>query len=249
MPSNLLRLVRLSMKVCEEARQLSERAERWAYLLLTVSLSWLRRRLINGRLFVQQARITPGFWKKKMIGDLQLMCEHEDTSRSGNQYGSFLHCRACSMRLQYLTVDERSRAQARRGLDKPRRKPGTTSWSEWDQQRPKKPAEQRFNTEGRYPTRTSPTSTKQGSASAPRPNLEQALIEMMRCQQEGMQVLSTQLQHVAMQQADSAMALTQTMSSLQQSMEAIAERPRKKSAGHQDPAQEFHICSGSDIER
>ena len=110
--------------------------------------------MINGRIFIQQARITPEFWRKKAIGDLQLLCQHENTKCSGNQHGSFLHCRKCDMRLQYLTVDERNRAQARKDSNESRKKSGSTSWSEWTQQRPKKPAELELNTEGRSPART-----------------------------------------------------------------------------------------------
>ena len=225
---------------CEEMQQPSELAERWASLLLAASLCWLRRRLINGRIFIQQASIsTPDYWEKKMISDLQLQCEHEGTKRSGNQHGSFLHCRKCGMRLQYITVDERNRAQAKKDRNKSsRKKPGTTSWSEWDQQRPKKPAEPELNTEGRCPTRTSPTSATRGSASSPQSGLEQALIAMMTSQQEGMQVLSSQLQCMAKQQADSATALAQTMSSLQQSMVDITGKPRKKPATQQEIAQD-----------
>ena len=234
------------MKACEEVQQPSERAEHWASLLLAASLYWLRRRLINGKTFIQQARITPEYWKKKVISDLQLQCEHEDTRRSGNQHGSFLHCRKCGMRLQYITVDERSRAQARKDRNESRKKSGTTGWSEWAQQRPKKPTEPELNTEGRCPARTSPTSATRGSASSLQSGLEQALIAMMKSQQEGTQILSSQLQYMAKQQEDSATALTQTMSSLQQSMVAIAGRPRKKPATQQEIAQEFHICSGSE---
>ena len=79
---------------------------------------------------------------------------------------------------------------------------------------------------------------------------------MMKSQQEGTQVLSSQLQNMAKQQADSATALTQTMNSLQQSMGTIASvaessdrKPRKKPATKQEIAQDFHICSEDEMER
>ena len=59
---------------------------------------------------------------------------------------------------------------------------------------------------------------------------------------------------MAKQQADSATALTQTMSSLQQSVVDIAlgaessdRKPRKKPATKQEIAQEFHICSETEL--
>ena len=60
---------------------------------------------------------------------------------------------------------------------------------------------------------------------------------------------------MAKQQADSVTALSQTMSSLHQSMVAIASgaessdlKPRKKSATKPEIAEEFHICSESEME-
>ena len=153
------------MRACEEAQQPNEVDERWVSLLLAASLYWLRRRLINGGIFIRQAKITPGFWKKKMIGVLQLECEHKETYRSGNQYGSYLHCRVCGMRLQYFTVEDRSRAMARKERSTYRRKSGVSSWLEWDHQRPKKATEQELNTEGKYPVRTSSTGVTRGSTS------------------------------------------------------------------------------------
>ena len=235
------------MLSCEGAQQPSERDERWVSLLLAASLCWLRRRLINGRIYIQQAKITPEFWKDKKIGNTQLQCEHKETYRSGNQHGSFLHCRVCSMRLQYITVDERSRAQAKKDRRKSRRKPGTTSWSEWDKQKPKQPAEPDLNTEGRYPTKTGPASATRGSASSSQSGLEQALVAMMQSQQEGMKVLSAQLQGMAQQQVDSTMAITRTMGSLQQSMVDFVGKPRKKPATQQDVAEEFHMCSETEL--
>ena len=86
-------------------------------------------------------------------------------------------------------------------------------------------------------------------------SLEQALIAMMMSQQEGTQVLSSQLQSMAKQQADSTTALSRTMGSLQQSMMFIAsvaessdQKPRKKPATKQEIAQKFHICSESELE-
>ena len=130
------------MRACEEMQQPSELAERWASLLLAASLCWLRRRLINGRIFIQQARIsTPDYWKKKMISDLQLQCEHEHTDRSGNQHGSFLHCRRCGMRLEYIAVDGGGPVQARKGGNGSRRQSVVTRSSESVQPGPRQPAE------------------------------------------------------------------------------------------------------------
>ena len=242
------------MRACEETPIPSETAEHWVSLLLAASLYWLRRRLLNGRIFIQQARITPGFWKKKVISDLQLQCEHEDTKRSGNQHGSFLHCKTCGMRLQYITVEERNRAQVKKDFTESRKKSGSTGWSEWTQQRPRRTTEPELNTEGRSPARASPTSVTRRSASSSQSSLEQALIAMMKSQQEGTQVLSSQLQSLAKQQADSATALTQTMCFLQQSMVTMASvaessdrKPRKKPATKQEIAEEFHICSDNEL--
>ena len=243
------------MRTCEEVPLPSEQAEHWVSLLLAASRYWLQRRLINGRIFIQQARITPEFWKKKGIGDLQLLCGHESTRCSGNQHGSFLHCKKCGMRLQYLTVCERDRAKARKDSNESKKKSGSVAWPGWAQQRPKEPAEPELNTEGRSPAGTNPKSTTRGSVGSSQSSLEQALIAMMMSQQEGTQVLSSQLQSMAKQQADSTTALSRTMGSLQQSMMFIAsvaessdQKPRKKPATKQEIAQEFHICSESELE-
>ena len=235
------------MNACGEIPPPTESVERWVALLLAASRYLLRRRLINGRIFVQQARITPDFWRKKAIGDLQLRCEHKSTMTSV----LFLHCRKCDMRLQFLTVAERNQAQAMRASNESRKKSGSTGWSEWIQHGPKKPAEPELNTEGRSPTRTS----ARGSASSSLSNLEQALIAMMKSQQEGAQILSSQLQYMAKQQADSATTLSRAVGSLQQSMAAgvsVAEssdrQPRKKPATKPEIAQEFHICSENEME-
>ena len=106
------------MRACEEIPPPTERVERWVSLLLAASRYLLRRRLINGRTFVQQARITPEFWRQKAISDLQLRCEHKSTRKSV----LFLHCRKCDMRLQFLTVDERNQAQAMRASNESRKK-------------------------------------------------------------------------------------------------------------------------------
>ena len=179
------------MRACEEVPLPSELDEHWAFLLLAASRYWLRRRLINGRIFTQQARITPEFWKKKVINDQQLRCEHEDTQRSENRRGSFIHCRACGMRLMSFAVDEQNQTQARKRHNEYRKKLGTTGWLEWAQQKPKKPTEPELNTEGRSTAGTSPTSTMWGSASSSRSTLEQTLIAMMMSQQEGTQPLSS----------------------------------------------------------
>ena len=69
------------------------------------------------------------------------------------------------------------------------------------------------------------------------------MIAMMVSQQEGMQVLASQLQCIAQQQADNATALTRAMSSLEQSVVAVAGEPRRRPATERDVAQEFYICS------
>ena len=66
---------------------------------------------------------------------------------------------------------------------------------------------------------------------------------MMVSQQEGMQVLASQLQCIAQRQADNATALTRAMSSLEQSMVAIAGEPRRRLATEREIGQEFYICS------
>ena len=73
--------------------------------------------------------------------------------------------------------------------------------------------------------------------------LAQALIVMMVSQQEGMQILASQLQCIAQRQADNATALTRTMSSLEQSMVAIAGKPQMRPATEREIAREFYICS------
>ena len=94
-----------------------------------------------------------------------------------------------------------------------------------------------------YPAECSPAGAARGSASVSHSGLAQALIAMMVSQQEGMQILASQLQCIAQRQADNATALTRAMSSLEQSMVAIAGEPRKRLATEREIGQEFYICS------
>ena len=94
-----------------------------------------------------------------------------------------------------------------------------------------------------YPAECSPAGAARGSASASHSGLEQALIAMMVSQQEGMQILASQLQCIAQRQADNATAFTRAMSSLEQSMVVIAAKPREGPATDRKVAEEFYICS------
>ena len=231
------------MRACKEVQRSDELAERWASLVLAASLYWLRRRLANGGNFIRQARITPEYWKRKALGDLQLRCEHKDTYNSSNQHGSFLHCRRCGMRLRYIAVDGGGRVQARKGRNDRKRQSGVTRSSGSVQSGVRQPAEHGVETGGEYPAECSPPGAARGSASASHSGLEQALLAMIVSQQEGMQVLASQLQCIAQQQADNATALTRAMSSLEQSVVAVAGEPRRRPATERDIAQEFCICS------
>ena len=141
MPSNVRRLCRLSVRMCKEVPRSDELAEHWASLVLAASLYWLRRPLIDGGIFIRRARITPEYWKRKALGNLQLRCEHEDTYHSSNQHGLFLHCRRCGMRFQCIAVDGGGRVQAGKGRNDRRRQSGITRSSESVQPGPRQPAE------------------------------------------------------------------------------------------------------------
>ena len=244
--------------MCKEVPRSDELAEHWASLVLAASLYWLRRQLVNGEIFIRQARITPEYWKKKPFGNLQLRCEHKNTYRSSNQYGSFLHCRRCGMRLEYVAVDGGGPVQARKGGNGSRRQSVVTRSSESVRPGRRQPTERGVETGVGYPAECSPAGAARGSASVSRSGVEQALMAMMVSQQERMQLLAAQLRCMAdqqannvtalaramiRQQADNVTALTRAMSSLEQSMVVIAAKPREGPATDRKVAEEFYICS------
>ena len=147
------------------------------------------------------------------------------------------------MRLRYIAVDGGGRVRAGKGRNDRKRQSGVTRSSGSVQSGVRQPAEHGVETGGKYPAECSPPGAARGSASASHSGLEQALIAMMVSQQEGMQVLASQLQCIAQQQADNATALTRAMSSLEQSMVVIAANPREGPATERKVAEEFYICS------
>ena len=253
---------------CAEAPEsLPSWAERWVSLLLAASLFALQRRLATASAYLEQLpKVAVKQRKHLKISEEQWRCWHpRDQMRpSGNQHGSFVHCKQCGFRLLFLLPEERERVQGAvlaaraRSRAKAKARPVRLATEATDKA-------EGYNTDGRVPTKEVPPAreraTRPSANSSSSSGLEQALLTMAQTQQEQGQMMFRQLESMSAQQLQCTQVLSQAMGAVQLSVDrmatVLAQTPaaesshrdqRRKTSRSKNPAESFVICSDADLE-
>ena len=233
--------------------------ERWHSLGLQLLLFMLRRRFMTAAAYNEMVYHASAKQKSKVkITNAQWECRHPPWTRryTGNQHGSFVHCRLCDLRLQYVEAEDREKAKE--ANNKKQAKARSKAQAKLRKNIETEIAEdlQNYNTDGKKPTKQEqqgPTEASSSSSSG----VERALLLMAQTQQDQGAILSRQMESMATQQAHCTQVMSQAMSAVQTSINQLTNtvqtsqpdvRMRRRKTTKKEPAEEaesFVICSSA----
>ena len=233
---------------------------RWASLVLLASLCLLRRRLASARVWWRDAGYLLAARRKSPIQDRQLECPHPpDFQRmTGNQWGSYVHCRLCHLRLQYLSKEDRADVRAK--MKEKIRQSAMRSRPQAAEEKPRCSGKTR-------PARKASGSAAQKSQAGNEQGLEKAILTLAQAQIGQTELLGRQLDSLAAAQEANARVLTAAVGSVENTVKTALEGVRDSvrqvlhTTGHPqetreqeeeevsqdihmvDLTEQYHICS------